>query len=732
MSGTGSLILQDIDPSFPVGTRVYGSPLLDTCYETISVSDGSGGWNINLYKWTLGTIGSSLASAASGVATGANYTLDVRWAGGKISAYINGGSTALWTYDASADPDTARFTAMGFGSSTDGARVGGATVYTLTQTFAALADVAWWVVNGNLYASDSGPSGGRLIGAFFDPAAVVSGQQCEWHQTATLVDGTHCVKFDAAAMTAAPKVIAAGSMPGQSALNTPPGVTTAKFVINYNDRGGGLFQEQYAIFPAIGTDDDYDLTVDTIGKAFVWPSQVGEPLLGAFVAAKNRLIMGGRRSLWELTGDPVLGADITRISAKTGISGPGSMCMVEEGTVLFHSDQGAGIIPSGGNPTNLSETVLTDVITGQTADTHFVSVVQDTESFGIWIFLTPQDGSVGRHIFYDERTGRFIPSPDPLSQLGGGGWWPITFGSAGVQPTCAMRYQGKVVFGTMDGRMMTFDKAVAGNDGGAPFSSKLMLQSAHPDDIADQSIALREVALVMGLGSDPVTLTLFGGDTPERAFDPAGAWMLWQGTMNRPRNSFPVSVTAPSIVLQLSATGTAWALEACQIDFGIEPITLPPRRAPLAPVAVCAPPATSSGGGGAGPGGGPGTGSGGSGGGAPAVHCPVWMGHNTTDDVGGVHAYKLVSNLSLDAIPTPLEAALKLLEGQGIIGMNASIGEIYVYLAVNKTGTGGGGYFSTPFKYKDFAATFLPPGAQWAGYTFDVFFRCADQSPPLT
>lgn len=612
MSGSGSLVLQEIDPAKPVGTRIYGSPLLETCYEIIS-SGGTGG-NIIIKKWTHGAAGSTLATAAHGLTTGDNYVLEVRWVSGKISAYLNGSTTALWTYDTGSD--LGAFTSMGFGSSTDLARVASAKIYTLTTTFAALADVAWWVANGTLYASDSGRGGGRAIGTFFDPDATVSG--AEYHQTATIEDGTRVVEFDAVLMTAAAKVNAAGKMPDQTALNTPPGFSTSKFVLAYNDRLGYL-KDQYAIFTALGTDDDLDLTVDVEGKAFVWPSEVGEPLLGAFVAAKNRLIMWGRRSKWEMTGDPVLGADVTRIDANTGGSGPNSACMVQEGTILLHTEQGAQVIHPGGNPSPLSELVLTDIINGPTVDTHYCSVVQDTKSFGIWMFFTPIDGSQGGHLFYDERTGRFNPE--------GGGFWPIQFAEADVQPTCAMRYQGDVVFGTLDGRMMTFNKAVAGTDGGEEYESRLMLQMAHPDD-AGQGISLREIALVMGDGSDDTTLTLFGGDTPETAF--AEAWTLWTGTMTYRRNTFAQSTSSPAIVLRIGGTGIDWALERCQVEYGLEPLVIQPRRPALTASAICAPPATTTT-----PddntGGGPGPDSGDPGTGGACALCADWMTTNHTD-----------------------------------------------------------------------------------------------------
>lgn len=698
MTSSGAIVLQRIDPSKPVGIRLYGSPLLDTCYEAIE--DAGTGGNIDIRKITYGTAGSTLATGAHGLTDGDNYQIEVRWVNGVITVYINNVLKA--TYDTG--NALAQFSAIGMSSSTDGARVGGAKLYVLTQTFAALADVAWWVAGGNLYASDSGPNGGRLIGSFFDPAAVVIGT--EWRQKAEIVDGTHAVVFDAVQMTAAPKVIAAGKMPGQSALNTPSGATTAKFVVAYYDRGAGLLQDQYAIFPAIGTDDDFDLTVDTDGKAFVWPSQVGEPLLGAFVATNTRLIMWGRRSTWDLSGDPTIGASIGQLSHTVGGSGPNSVCMVQNGILFLHSEQGAQIIPPAGSPIPLSETVLTEVINAGTADTHYVSVVQDTKSFGIWIFITPQDGSAGRHIFYDQRTGQF--------QEGTGGFWPITFGSAGVQPTCAMRYLGDVIFGTMDGRMMTFDKAIKGVDGSDEFTSKLMLQAVHPQDIGSMSAAIREIAIIMGLGSAATTLKLFGGDTPERAFDLAYQKLLWQGSMSYPRNSFPVSVTAPAIVLQIGITGEAFALEAVQIDYGLEPLMIQRRLPPLAGAPICAPPVTDTTtpeepGEGPGPGEiDPGT----------CTACADWMALNTTETVDGEPAYRLAGPNTLTGAQAELSAAIASFLSQNVCDVPSDF-NIYVT-------TDDAAFVIGPVIAVSDLLALIPGDYDAEDKSWSVTFRCAD------
>lgn len=665
MTGTGSLVLQMIDPAKPVGIWIYGDALGTTRYEIIA-SAGTGG-NIILNKWIYGTItGSSpLATAAHGLTDGDSYTLEVRWVNGVITAYLNGSTTALWTYDTMSDLGTN--TAMGFASSTDGAMVAGAKIYVLTQVFASLADVFWAIIGGTLFASDSGRGGIRAIGTFLDPTVRVIGT--EYHQTALIIDGSKVIKFDAAAMTAAPHIMAAGKLPGQTALNDPSGQTTAKFVLAYNDRVLWI-QDQYAIATAIGTDDDADLTTDNDGKAFVWPAQVGEPLLGGIVTTDNRLVLWARRSMWQLSAEPLLGGQISRLSDNIGGSGPNSACMVSGGTIFLHSDQGAMIIPAGGNPVPLSRDVLTDIIEVEGgADNLMVSVVRDTKRHGIWILLTTADGtSQAKHIWYDERTGRFQPAPDPLSGTGGGGFWPQQFADANTEPTCACRYNGEVIVGTRDGRLLFFDEAAQGQDDGIDFTSTIALQMVHPEDL-EQGILLRNFALAMGQGSADTDLEVVGGESPERAFGDT-AWTLWTETMRYVRNSFSPSVSAPAIVLKLSCTGGAFALERCQVEFKTT-LLMPDRRLPaLAGAAICAPPVTSSGGGSTPPAPGPGDGvtppSGGGGGPGTCTLCADWMTVNKTGTVDGHDAFQLSANADWSTMIDAAYAALDNVIAQNI------------------------------------------------------------------
>ncbi len=628
MPGQGSLVLGMVDPSKPVGIRIYGSDLLDTCYEIIADS-GTGG-DILIRKITLGTAGSTLASAAHGLSDGDNYRLEIRWINGTISVYLNGSTTALTSYATS--NDLGHLSGFGFSTEDDGAKVASADLYLLTQTFSTLADVAWWVAGGTLYASDSGRGGARAIGTFFDPSVRVIG--AELRQQAFIVDGTSCVKFDAVQMAAELFQLTAGTMPGQTALNTPLGRTTAKVALAFNDRLLFL-NEQLTKASRIGDETDLDTAADAddIGKAFVFqtggPGQVGELLVGGYSATKNRLLLWGRRSIWEMTGDPVYGSEVTRLSDDIGGTGPNSVCGVSEGSVLLHTDEGLAIVPAGGNPVYLSRDVLTDYLQIDNAvDAYLVSMVRDIKRHGTWVFMTPSDGTTaGLHIFYDERTGRFDP--------GGGGFWPIVLGDATIEPTCAMRYQGEVVIGTRNGKMLFVDSG-ATDDDGTDFDHQLAVNMV-ANDPGEANVLLYDFEAITGIGSDDITITLTGGETPERAYDATG-WTLWTGTMTGIRESFYTSVSAPAIVMTISGTGTRYALEAVTANYGLEPLIKHKLRPAITPAAPCGPDATTPVDTDPGPDGGPGPGGDD---GDTCIACSAFMAANSTTNIDGKDYYLL-------------------------------------------------------------------------------------------
>lgn len=712
-TGTGAIVAQLFDPAVPIGIFLYGSTLADTRWEVLCTSGTSG--NIVIRKWTLGVPASAAATAPHLLTTGDTYTVQVRWVNGLIGVYLNNSTTAVVTYDTASD--LGEFTGIGFWSATDQAMVGSFKLYALVRDFAILADVGWWVAAGTLYASDSGRGGAKVIGTFFDSTARIF--SAEGKQHGYIFDGSKGIDFDAALMTAGPLTLTAGTLPGQTGLNDPPGACTATAAAyNYDRLLIASGNNVYGSAIGFGTPDlDFDLSSDALGKAFVLPAQSGQPLNALFVQDRNRLIYTGQRASWELSGDPTIGADSGIISAMLGATGPFSGMLAEQGMLFMHTNEGMCVIPSGAGIGHLSRDVLTDIIQqDMAADNLLVSLCPDLKRHGIWVFLTPIDGaSSGRHLFYDVRVGRYLASSDPLSQLGGGGWFPIDFGDPSLQPTCSMNFRGEVVFGTRDGRMLFMDSG-ATDDAGHAFTTRITLNMLRDEDMENGTL-LRSFELAMGLGSADSTLTVLGGETPERAF--LDGFTVYGATMKYVRNSFNVSGSAAALVLKIESAGRI-ALESCQVDS--QPTTLIPtqRRPAVAPSSPCAPPPApatppdDNTGGGPGPGGDPDV----------CTACATWMAANKTGTVGGKDAYVLAGGgfgNTLVGAQAEVASALATLTAANLCSP-VSPTNPNLYITTSDAAFTTGPVLSA----SDFAA--LSPGDYNAdNKTWKVNFRCEDQ-----
>ena len=712
MTAIGSVVFQLFDPSKPVAINVYASPYQDSCFQ-VSITGGTGG-TIQLKKRTLGTLGAALTTTpnnpAHNLLDGNAYTLEVRWVSGVISVFIDGSTTAAFTYTIPAADQTG-FTGIGFESDVDGAQVGGATMYALVRVFVNLADVAWWVAGGTLYASDSGRSGAKTIGQFFDSTARIRGAEGKQH--AYIIDGSRIVDFDAALMAAALLSLDAGTMPGQTSLNTPLGATTANAIDWENDRLVLVDQNtKQASAIGFGTPTKSFAVTSDVGTAYAIPAKVGQPLIAVFNAENNRSIFGSSRSTWSQIGDPAIGyPEVSRMHNLIGFTGPFSAVLCERGMLFMHTNEGACVIPNGGGVEHLSRDVLTDVIQqDMAADTLYVSLCPDLKRHGIWVFLTPSDGtSTGRHLFYDVRIGGFTPGPE------GGGWFPIDFASHEIQPTCSMSYLGEVVFGTRDGRMLFMDEA-ADDDAGDEFTTLLHLNMIRDMDMGYGTL-LRSFELAMGIGSADTTLTLIGGDTPERAY--TDGYTVWSGTMDQVRDGFSVSGAAAALILKMQSTGR-FALESCQVDSQRTTLNPIPHRTAIVPAAPCQPPAPAPAepdddtGGGPGPGGvDPGT----------CTECATWMAENTTGQHGGEDAYRLGGLNPLEAAQAEVTAALATLELENI----CDLGEGEAFDPILYVTTNDAAFVAGP-EIAASAFLALDPGAyDPLEKTWLISFRCGDQ-----
>jgi hypothetical protein len=172
------------------------------------------------------------------------------------------------------------------------------------------------------------------------------------------------------------------------------------------------------------------------------------------------------------------------------------------------------------------------------------------------------------------------------------------------------------------------------------------------------------------------------------------------------------------VVLKLTCTGGAFALEAVDVDFQPMPL-IPTRRLPaLTPGAICQPPLTPPAGPGDNTGGGPGPGS------PPdpmtCTACADWMAANTTGTVGGQPAYRLAGMSTFAGCQTELALALPTLLAANICGLGSDP-NVYITQSLGHSTPADGVQAASAFLALN-PDDYLPTDNK----TWEVFFRCAD------
>ncbi len=600
------------DPSKPVHVCIYGDDLLSNCYEVYPTS-GTGG-NYAIRKVAFGTPGAALATAAHGLITGEPYRITIRIELGVVKLYINNSATPLWSYNtANALANQIR---PGMAATVDGARVSKFEACTLETAYAEQAEVFWASIGGSLYASDG--AGLRFIGSGLDPTVpTVSG--CELGQKAYIVDGTALWIFDAVAMTFTKSTFLL--LPN----TTGPGLTNAKQAIAFNDRLG-LIANNILTWSAIGDPSNFNTGSDIAGRAVAITTGDRAPIVCAFVESNNRVVLLCQNSTWRQTADMALGGEVVRSSDHVGGTGLNCASQVQENLILAHTNEGLCVIRSGGEPMSISRQVLNEVIELGDPSKYTVHVLHDSEFHGTWVFMTTIDAGPSRHIFYSERIGGFSSTR--------GGFFPVTFPDW-MGPTCSTRYQGKVLVGTRDGRILSPDKA-ATTDAGEAIDSRVMILVAGGQPKLDCDTMIHMLSMVRGHTAGDFSFVLYGAITAERIYKPGDEhrWYMFEGLMDRERQTFLIEQRAAVIGLQVehSTLGVSWSIDALDWTFSLHPLLQEHRAEPTftVPSVPTTPEVTPTP-----PAGGPGDGTMPEPG--PCTACEDWMSENTTGNatVGG-------------------------------------------------------------------------------------------------
>ncbi len=691
---------------------IFGDALGLTGYEVGFDTAGSGG-DVFIRPVTLGTPGATVANAAHGLTTGTPGTIDVRVVNLQLQVRLNGADTPVLTYAFLANNPLLSYAHWGWASNVDGCTVSGPKLCALENIIAERAEVLIPVCAGNVYRCLDGSSIKQIASGAFKASGSVSLRG--YHQKMYGVDGEKGVEIDPIAETAAAWTVTAGTHLGGDAA----GKTRATFLFTHGDRigqGGDPQDPQNLQFFVVGDANNAD-TSNAAGRGRAWilagaAGKVGSAVTGAIQMPSGQLSIGCVDSVWVLTGDLALGnVDLSpRAQQSVGLSGPEAMCIGPEGLLIAHGPEGLYVQGGDGSPVPLSAQWLTDVIqfSRDLIPEYNVQVRYDASHHRVHVFLTKRSapGGVCRHFVYDVRVGGF--------QVGAGGFFEVRWPDE-LSPTASAVWQGKVIWGTRNGLIVTPDDDTPDDDGEA-IDVRVCLGLVKAGDLRCDTI-LSTVAVQTGMESGPVDIAVYGGRTAQDAYSRREEELRWADTLDAPGGQCKRQARAPALVIELSQVSATefLSLEAVDVSVTTGRMITPARRnVPDDPPAPCGPavaaPADPGSGSGPGPGGDiPDPGS--------CTDCTAWLATQPTITIGGKTGYVFGPMASLDDTRASVGIGVDAIVKAGICGIT-SASDIVIYwentLHVN-SGTMG---------YDAFMSTNPDPPF---GFFGRAAFRCEDQ-----
>lgn len=549
-----------------------------TCFEVCI--DGA---NIRYRKVTLGVPVADTV-VAHGIAAGEPFNFEANVQDGRVYVVISASGFTTTQNNQPIPTELLGFTAWGVSSTVNGATVQSLGIYERRPIIQEANEVCVPICAGDVWQSTGDTAFQRIGAGSF--ANDVFPRIAEFNGELFALDGTKVKRInviDRAVYDYGP-----GSPPvdwTDATTGFPPGsvdlgggvhqkgTTKATAIAVYNRRLVFAYNRSL-YFTAIGDPYDHLLSADPNGGGAYVYGPFRDPILSLTVTQDNVLVIGGTRSFVAYFGDPIdSNVEVRYISESIGVSGGGAVSYGVGAPMVAHTPEGLMIVPVTGTPTPLSSPVLTQGITFdyRERDTLAVSVVRAPASNGLHTFITPRNGTVGNHFWYDERIGAYQP--------GAGGFIPDTF-PVGQQPTCAAVWRGRPVFGCADGFLRELNPA-AKTDGGAPIAAFVFSEELDLGGIDSDSI-ISDLAIEMDKDGDVGLVQVLGGYTAKALYDPATRVLLWQNYA--PPGDYMVDARMPVLAVAISSgpTNNRWIMEGIDADVDAAhrftreaPITIP-------------------------------------------------------------------------------------------------------------------------------------------------------------
>lgn len=376
-------------------------------------------------------------------------------------------------------------------------------------------------------------------------------QSAVLNQRVWFADGTNYCYYDPATHTVYRWQASAGTLPFDSAGNTPLLICRWRGSIVLS---GLLLDQQNWFMSRLGDPTDFNYKPASFSAAQAVSGNnaprglVGDKITALIPASDDVLIFGCDHEIWAMRGHPNDGGQIDQISKSVGMAWATAWCQDPEGAVYFLSNQ-TGVYrmeAATATPVRIGRAIEQDLEAINTGE-NVIHMQWDHEFQGLKLWVTPAAApGATTHYFWDQRTG---------------GWWPDAFGDTNLDPLCSAVYDGnlptdrKMLTGCWDGYVRFQDRSAVDDDGTA-ISSYVFIGPILTRNFDD--ITLRSIQTVLASVSGSVTWSVHVGATAEAAL---AAPAVRSGTFPGGRSlTFPVEKGGHAVYLKLSSTNR-WAME---------------------------------------------------------------------------------------------------------------------------------------------------------------------------
>ena len=307
------------------------------------------------------------------------------------------------------------------------------------------------------------------------------------------------------------ELVSAGSMPTDSGHY-------AKLIANWRGRivlSGVKSDPTNWYMSAYGNPLDWDyfpsVTVETQAVAGNNSSAGRNPdIINSIVPYSDDLLLfGGDKTIWQMTGDPMSGGRLDKVSGGTGMAWGRPWAIAPNGSLFFFGSRGGvfSMIPSAQGPQQLGAGSLDYELANIDLYENQIFMEWSNREQGLYVFVCPNSPvDSPSSYFWDSRSNA---------------WWKDTF-PQGMAPSFVTTIDGdrpddrEILIGACNGGVYSLSEST-GDDDGTEISSHAFIGPITTG--TEGLVAIDEMQYILPTSGNPVSYSIHVGDTVKGAVE---------------------------------------------------------------------------------------------------------------------------------------------------------------------------------------------------------------------